>query len=146
LQRGVFDHEGMLPRGGGAYFSFTSKTNDYDSEPHIELQNGNFSSGFYGGNFGVVELVDGVSIENISLVDLPEAFVSASTNEFESYERNRNRNRRRPHVAQAGDLFVVRSVEWGKYDIVAVFQVVDKDKYGATIVWKKLKTFPVPPR
>ncbi len=54
LERGKFDQldgvEGY--RGGGAYFSFTTRTNDYNQRPDLEFQHGAFSSGFYGGQLG----------------------------------------------------------------------------------------------
>ena len=51
LPRGRFDAL-IERRGGGAYWSFVKRDNSYDKEPDLELQQGMFMSGFYGGNEG----------------------------------------------------------------------------------------------
>ena len=48
ITRGLFDKRTRV-RGGGAYFSFVTQSNDYNKTPDIELQNGKFRSGFAGG-------------------------------------------------------------------------------------------------
>ncbi len=142
LERGLF--EGLLvPRGGGAYFSFSSGTNDYNQSPDIELQNGKFSSGFYGGNFGVVKLVPERSVVDFTLKEVSADLRDASPKKL--YHDVRASRVERPE-ARAGSLYVVRSVLWDESDLLAAFEVVEKDEYGATIVWRILKTFDVPTR
>src|SRR5262245_44832920 len=51
LPRGKFE-DLLEVRGGGAYWSFATKSNSYDKSPDLELQSGNFSSGFYGSATG----------------------------------------------------------------------------------------------
>ena len=140
LERGKF--EGVVElRGGGAYFSFLTQSNDYNQKPHIELQQGSFSSGFYGGQFGVVVELPELVFKDLQFDDLPREFVGFSAQEFETYERSLPY---RPKKAAVGDLYAVRTIEWNEYDIVAVFEVVDKDASSATIVWRLLKELPVP--
>ncbi len=51
--RGLLENK-ISVRGGAAYYSFTSKSNDYNETLQIELQNSDFSVGFYGANFGFI--------------------------------------------------------------------------------------------
>ena len=53
-------------RGGGCYYSFATGYHSYDAHPDIELQAGNFSSGFYGNTIGLV-----FDIGDIPLLEVP---------------------------------------------------------------------------
>jgi hypothetical protein len=139
LHRGLF--EGMVsPRGGGCYWSFTKRSNNYNDWPQIELQQGKFSSGFYGSNFGYV-----VRLESAKLLTIREEDVSEELRLPADQMRERRSGRDNPK-AEAGGVYVVRAVMDDECDVLAVFQVVALDSYGATIAWRVLKTYDVPHR
>lgn len=69
MERGRF--EGLL-RDGGCYYSFALRTHDYQREPDIELQGGQFSSGFAGGDQGCVMKLHGKDINEVTLQDVPK--------------------------------------------------------------------------
>lgn len=142
LNRGAF--EGVVsPRGGGAYWSFTKRSNSYDEWPQIELQQWSFMSGFYGSNFGsVVRLSGADSVESVDLAKVPEDLKLGVAELDESRRRARGE---RPK-AEKGGVYVVRAVMWDECDVLAAFEVVDLDAYGATIAWILLKSFDTPIR
>jgi hypothetical protein len=45
-----------------------------------------------------------------------------------------------------GDVYAVRAVSSGEFDVLAAFQVIAKDDLGVTIAWRVLKQWDVPPR
>jgi len=128
LDRGPF--EGLVsPRGGGAYWSFSKRSNSYDQWPQIELQKWSFSTGFYGSNSGIVVRLD---------ADLLATAEDVCT-------KARSGRRDRPK-AETGGIYAVRAVMWDECDVLAAFQVVDMDTRGVTIAWRVIRTFDVPKR
>ncbi len=140
LERGKF--EGVISqRGGGAYFSFTTRSNDYNQSPDLELQNGSFNSGFAGGDLGIVRMLSGMKLDQLTLSDLPSELTMEDAFDFAAYEL---RSRWEPPLAEAGSVYVICSVRWDESDLLAAFEVVDRDSAGATFIWRVLKQFPVP--
>lgn len=136
LNRGQFD--GMLsPRGGGAYFSFTSLTNDYDQAPDLELQQWYFMSGFAGRNWGHVVRLEADSLLEVELADVPVEL-----------QADVPPPRSRPKFQQVGpdEVYVVRSIRVGESDILVALEVLSRDDYGVTFAWKTLAKFTPPTR
>lgn len=167
LERGPFDGI-VTPRGGGAYWSFTKRSNDYGKSPQLELQRGTFSTGFYGTNFGLVVRVADGDLGAVDAAGVPEDLrleVEALRAKCFTYgpapkpapgqggrgggggggDREWKNDVERPK-AEVGGVYVVRSVLWDECDVLAAFEVVSMDAYGATIAWRVLKTFDVPKR
>lgn len=141
LTRGL--GEGLVtPRGGGAYWSFTKRSNDYDKSPQIELQQGKFSTGFYGGTDGTVVALVGRDLTNLQESAVPERLRTPAA-EMRA-QGHRFEDARCP--AETGTIYAVRAVMNGDCDVLAAFQVVSLDQYGATIAWRVLRTYDVPPR
>ena len=139
LERGVF--EGLTTgRGGGAYFSFTTRTNDYDRHPDIELQQGRLSSGFAGGDCGLVEEVSAASIADVSLDDVRrwELMTPAEIRQIARAQR--------PPQVVVGQTYVVRSIRWDESDTLAALEVLQRDDHGITFAWKILSNLPKPRR
>ena len=133
LQRGLI--QGIKePRGGGAYFSFETGSHSYNECPDLELQHGRFLSGFYGNNIGLVIPVDVESIADVTMKHLPGSF-SLEAKKFRDHARGQ---RNRPEAEQ-GVVYVIRSVRFGEADVIAAFEVLQTDAYGATFAWKLLK-------
>jgi hypothetical protein len=146
LQRGLFD-DLVTPRGGGAYWSFTKRSNGYDQAPQIELQQGRFLTGFYGRNSGVVRRMGNGDLGALDAASLSEELLSPP-DQLYARERSRTPPDRElndvDHAAAVGGVYVVRALMWGECDVIAAFEVVSMDAYGATIAWRLLKTFDVP--
>lgn len=141
LERGLF--EGMVtPRGGGCYWSFSKQSNDYGKWPQLELQQWTFGTGFYGSNGGSVVKLDGASLLTMDESAVPEDLRAAPEDVL---GKGRKSRADRPK-AEAGAVYAVRAVMWDECDVLAAFQVVSVDAYGATIAWRVLKTYDVPKR
>ena len=126
-----------IGRGGGAYFSFTTRTNDYNKEPDLSLEQWRFLSGFYGGNRGYVIKLGAESIAEVSLDDVPKEFLAQDP-------KTLGQETREP--AEAGGLYAVRSIRWDESDLLAALQVLERDENGLTFAWKVLKHFEKPVR
>ena len=135
ITRGLFDKR-TLVRGGGAYFSFVTRSNDYDKTPDLELASGQFGSGFAGADVGFFAELDVRDVRAVSESDVPEALRGDA---YALYDA-RNEKRNRPKV-QDGQIYALRSIHWGDQDTLAVFQVVAVDDLGVTIAWRRLRSY-----
>jgi len=141
LDRGPFN--GIVSmREGGAYWSFSKRSNSYDDWPQIELQQWNFSTGFAGADTGIVARLDARTLAGVSESGLDAGLVAPAE---DVYAKARSGRSDRPK-AEKGGIYAVRSVIWDKCDVLAAFQVVDTDTRGATIAWRVIRTFDVPTR
>jgi hypothetical protein len=135
LHRGLYEKD-TLVRGGGAYFSFTSRSNDYNQGPDISLEQGKFSSGFYGGCFGYVVELPSADLRKVGADAVPEWMRERAAVMFE------HRRRAERPEARVGAVYAVRSVREDEADTLAVFQVLDLDEDGATFAWRILERYP----
>src|SRR5207244_1715519 len=78
LPRGAFQSI-LTIEGGGAYYSFARLTHEYGYGSDIELQQGEFSVGFAGADFGFLTRLGKVAIEDVTL-DHPAAQFLAEFN------------------------------------------------------------------
>src|SRR5215204_3381547 len=53
-------------RGGGSYYSFTLRSNEYGRSTDIGLEQGRFMVGFAGADFGFITDLGDVPLENVS--------------------------------------------------------------------------------
>ncbi|MHC4939548.1 MAG: hypothetical protein ACYTHK_11310 [Planctomycetota bacterium] len=133
LERGLL--QGVPePRGGGAYFSFETRSHSYDKKPDIELQNGYFKSGFAGGDIGLVVPIDVKSVIDATLEHQPDAF-KLDPPQFCKHARSA----RERATAETGKVYMIRSIRWRQADLVAAFEVLQRDEYGLTFAWKLLE-------
>lgn len=134
ITRGMLD--GMtIGRGGGAYFSFETGLNDYNQGPDLELQNGRFYSGFYGGCYGAIHRLDEVDFK-----DVTEAHVPSDLKSSANFTREIKRQYPAP-LCKTGEVYVVRSDRGDEYDVLAVFKVLEMDEYGAWFDWRVLRVY-----
>lgn len=136
LNRGLFDGV-TLVRGGGAYFSFSSLTNDYNQQPDLELQQFRLMSGFAGGDWGHVVRLDAAALLEVELDDLPTDLRA---------DEPPPRSRTRPEEIEVGGVYAVRSIRLGESDLLVVLQILQRDERGVTFAWKMLAEFAVPER
>ena len=154
INRGVVEFSAPI-RGGGAYFSFVTKSNSYDKSPQLGMQDFNFSSGFYGGSDGVVIRLAESDIKDVDLENCPKEL----TYDYERPLSELSRLQRKARTdafdrggytdrttARVNRVFAVRWASIGEADTLAAFQVVAQDKWTVTIAWKVLKHFDKPKR
>jgi len=143
-------------RGGGSYYSFSTRSHSYNKQPELNLEQGHFSSGFAGYNFGF--LTD-IGPRNLLGVDSnsveASVFLSFKLPQFEQDIRNEivaihgkqmgAMTTYRSLPAVVGDTYLIRAINWDRSDIVVAFQLLGIDANGsATIAWKKLAAFEKP--
>ncbi|HZE73127.1 MAG TPA: hypothetical protein VE135_26755 [Pyrinomonadaceae bacterium] len=164
LPREVYDAEAykqnpktITMRGGGAYYSFTRLTHEYGFGSDIGLESGDISSGFAGLDFGILQKLGDVSLEDASLDHADARFVS-SYNPPASEPEVRNEQRRfgmgttvdevtykSRLPVEVNSTFLLRSISYGRTDILVAFRVVRKDADGSVILaWKLLKKYAIP--
>lgn len=143
--------------GGGAYYSFFNKTHEYGHGNDLELQQGNFSVGFAGADYGFLKDLGEVALGNVDketteiaalLKYVPpadEPSIRAEAQKlWKGYEINGiSFTSRVPAVA--GHSFLLRSIDIDNSDIAVVFSVLRKDADGSLILfWKPIESFPKP--
>lgn len=137
-----FADESLVPaRGGGCYWSFTRRSHSYGEHPQIELQNGKLSSGFYGGAVGMVAVVTGTSLRDLTEAGVPAHFAATQDEVRKVAARGDSRA-----DAKVGAVYVVRTHSTDEFDVLAAFQVLEIDDLGATLAWRVLRTWDAPTR
>lgn len=156
LPRETFQDK-LTINGAGAYFSFTRLTHEYGYGSDIELDQGQFSVGFAGADFGFLTRIGKVPIEEITLNDPAAQFLatfvapSVEAEAREQYQRsvagfdvNGFTYKSRVPVKKKR-AYLLRSINYGRSDVLVAFRIVSQDDDGSVvIVWKILKRFPVP--
>ena len=156
LPRETYDGQ-LTIRGGGAYYSFAHLTHEYGYGSDIELYQGYLSVGFAGADFGFVTNLGNMPIDTVSL-DTPAvqylASFSAPTNEPDARVQQQRAGTGFSVgsysyvdrvIAGQATTYALRSISFGTSDVPVAFQVVRFDTDGSAIlVWKLLKSFPVP--
>jgi hypothetical protein len=158
LPREDFDKPDRLTiRGGGAYYSFSDRNNEYANGTDIELQQGNLSVGFAGANYGMIATLGEISLEEVTL-DTPTVALLAShvpptllsearveqRRVGEGFELGPFQYRNRIH-ATVNSSYVLRSVNYHNSDVLVAIRVLRKDSDGSLVLaWKLLKKYSVP--
>ncbi len=150
--------------GGGAFWSFTQRSNDCQKEAQITLQQGRFTSGFAGRDRGYVLDLGAMPLGDVGLrsdfplldqrgreataflFDLSPVPMAANRTDLEISQADNERAGELGlrHGAQAtiGHTYLVRSVQTDKQDVLAAFQVLARDEGGLTLAWKILRQQP----
>jgi len=143
-------------RGGGAYYSFTTRLHSYNKIPQIELDQEFLQVGFYGANYGFMIDLDETPLKQVSLdLDPAKALVGYIPPTLESEVREEARKsskyrlenddfaRRLP--VKAGHTYLLRAISFDEADIIVAFQILTRnDDASLEIAWKPLKTFAAP--
>ena len=154
--RGLYDQ--ILPlNGGGAYYSFAGLTHEYGSGSDLELQQGNLSVGFAGYDFGFLTELGNVPIETIGIGHPALLYLNLYAPPSEGAQVRAEQQRaaagftvgailyRNRFPARLDRTYALRSIVYGRSDVLVVFRVVRFDTDGSVmLVWRKLATFPVP--
>jgi hypothetical protein len=150
-------YDGKLTiRGGGAYYTFTKKIQEYNYGSDIGLERGNLSVGFAGADYGFIYDLGETSLESILKESEPVMFLSdykPPANEPEirveqrkAYEYQANGFTYRSRVPSViGHSYVLRSINFDSWDVLVALKVHRKDTDGSLIIfWKFLKEFEKP--
>ena len=160
LPRGEYDNL-VAKRGGGAYFSFATRENDYNKEPDIELQHGYYSTSFYGGTFGFLLDLGPLPLDNVPTdaktppgalpADKADAWallweaIPPNRGGRRAYEGRGNRLGLRDRAkAEADHTYLLRAVLPGEHDILVAFRDVHRDDHGHTLVFRELSRWDSP--
>ncbi len=144
-------------RGGGAFYSFVRLTHEYGNGSDIELERDTFNVGFAGYDFGLFVVLTDTPLEAIAPMHPALQFLLDFTPPVREPEI-RQQQRRCGEGMQIGDFkyvshvqarldttYALRSVNYDRWDVLVTFRVIRQDTDGSQVLlWKKLKTFPVP--
>ncbi|QDV05890.1 hypothetical protein Poly30_13930 [Planctomycetes bacterium Poly30] len=148
--------------GGGAYYSFATREHDYQKEAALSCCDGYFSSGFHGGARGVVVPIGELEISSLPLSvepvpaswspDLQTSWMSLWTEQDASHpgfprgaKFPARANRQRDGL-KIGQSYILRSIHLDGHDDLIAFQHVASDRFGVTLLWRRLKAFAPPAR
>lgn len=156
LPREKFDGK-LNTRGGGAYFSFTRLKHEYGHSTDLSLEQGRFSVGFAGANFGFLRSLSDTPIEEVTLnhiaIHYAAEFVTPSKEKdarqqyrlFAKGLRIGEALYRTSLEATVDTTYLLRSIDYGNSDVLVIFRAVKKDTDGSLLLlWKKLKAYEVP--
>ncbi|HEX8720295.1 MAG TPA: hypothetical protein VF736_06620 [Pyrinomonadaceae bacterium] len=168
LPRETYDGKLAL-RGGGAYYSFARRAHEYGYGSDVELQLGQFSSGFAGADFGFLVDLGDAPLEEVSketeavrfMADFKppsaEAEARARRDEFMRVvvRASEGRSVRGLQVggwtysgvvpAEVGHTYALRSINYESSDVLVAFRVLRRDDNGSVVLlWKTLKGYRTP--
>jgi hypothetical protein len=156
MPRETYDGK-LLTRGGGAYYSFERRTNEYGLGTDIGLERGQLRVGFAGADFGFLTTLGDLAIDSIT-ADQPGVSLLAEFKAPTAETEARAQARRASTGFEAGGFtyrsfltaalnttYAVRSINYQGSDVLVVFRITRQDVDGSlTLAWKKLRTYPVP--
>src|SRR5690606_17069046 len=138
------------------YFSFRTRSHDYDQEPDLALLAGHFQSGFYGGAASFLLDAGELALESITpnaastltaeqRVAWEHLWTDAGTHErgFDADWEARARSlpfERFPR-ASVGRTWLLRAILPGEHDHLVAFRSLAADEFGHTIAWRILRRF-----
>ncbi len=143
-------------QGGGAYYSFHYLSHEYSYGSDIELEHNKFTVGF-GGGYGMLVRIGDVSLNDVSLD-------SASTNFIAKYRPTRTGFDLRCEMKRFQDgvevdgllyrsslpvevnsTYLLRSISYGRSDLLVAYRVTRQDSDGSVILaWKLLNQYSKP--
>jgi hypothetical protein len=152
----------LTPRGQyagdpGTYYSFSRLTHQYGYGSDIELEQGSFSVGFAGYDFGFYTALGDVPIDGVTTttpaVQYLAAYVPPTVDATIRAEQQRSGSGfyvgpyyyRDYTGVQLNKTYVLRSISYDRSDVLVALRVVQSISDGSVIIiWKQLASF-VPP-
>lgn len=156
LPRETYDKGIFTIRGGGAFYSFYFNIPDYGYGVDLGLEMDRLRVGFAGPNHGLIkdlgeyplnavesDAVVPLLIDYQTKTDLESAYREAEA--LYNGVKIGNVNFTKQVPVAVGHTFVIRSINYGYSDLLAVFKVARKDVDGSLIIfWKLVKQFDTP--
>jgi len=155
LPREKYDHKFTI-QGGGSYYSFTTKSHDYQKIAQIGLEQNNFKVGFAGADYGFIADLGETPLDDITketgevnfLANYKpptiEPEVRIEQRKAWNYEAN-GFSYKSNIPATVGHAYVLRAISFGDADVLVAFKVYRKDADGSLIIfWKLIENFEKP--
>jgi len=156
-------------RGGGTYYAFLRRDQEYNYGSDIQLQAGQFKTGFAGANYGYFLRLGRIPIRQLldSASAVPPTWLGQSRRDawqhMWQYQPPRDIKEIRAHQSAARSLvkggvpiaestpavvaeaYLIRSIQVDTSDALVAFQVIDRNDDGSmNLVWKVVKVFDTP--
>ena len=150
-------YDGILAtRGGGSYYSFHRKNQEYGQGSDIGLERGYISVGFAGADYGFIFDLGKTPLADVSLESKEASFLVSykpPVNEPEVRKEQYKSHgfeadgvtyqRRVSYVVE--NTYLLRSISFERSDILVAFTVHRKDTDGSLILfWKTIENFEKP--
>ena len=155
LPREKYDRKFTM-RGGGSYYSFTTKSHDYQKIPQIGLEQNNLKVGFAGADYGFIADLGETSLNNVTrktgevdfLVNYKpptkEPEVRSEQRKAWNYEAG-GFSYKSNVPAVVGHAYVLRAISFDEADVLVMFKIHRKDVDGSLIIfWKLIDNFKKP--
>lgn len=156
MPREVYGRQIAVPQEGGACYSFTTGSHDYQKIAQIMLEQNYLSAGFAGADYGLMGDLGNIPLSD-AIVETPEvAFLlkyKAPINILDARVEQRKAHQyetdaftlRNRFPVSIGHAFVLRAISFRDADILVAFKVMRKDTDGSLIIfWKKIADFDKP--
>jgi hypothetical protein len=143
--------------GGGAYFSFHFRAHPYGYGSDLSLERGALSVGFAGADYGMLTDLGAQALEQIDLTAPVAAFMldynppieiadaRAEAKKFAAPFKLNGTSYTRRLRSEVSHTYLLRSIVYGRSDVLVAFQVARQDEDGSVIIaWKLLKEFSTP--
>ena len=150
MPRERYDHK-FTVQGGGAFYSFTTKSHDYQKIAQICLEQNNLSVGFAGADYGFIADLGNIPLTSVTketgeinfLVNYKpptkEIEVRSEQSKTANYETETATYRSRV-VVSIGHSYVLRAISFGDADILVAFKIHRKDTDGSLIILGAIKS------
>jgi hypothetical protein len=155
LPREKYDRK-LYIQGGGSYYSFTTKSHDYQKIAQICLEQNYLSVGFAGADYGFMADLGETPLADISKETSEVSFlvsykppsdepaVRAEQSKAQNYEAN-GFSYKEHFPAIVGHSYILRAISFRDADVLVAFRIQRKDTDGSLIIfWKLLETFEKP--
>jgi len=155
MPREKYDHK-LTVQGGGSYYSFTTRSHDYQKTAEIGLEQNHLKVGFAGADYGFI-----ADLADARLVDVTKDTAEASF--LVAYRPPQTESDVRKEAMKAwnyeangfmyksqipavvGHTYVLRAISFDDADVLVAINLYRKDTDGSLIVfWKILETFSKP--
>lgn len=143
-------------QGGGSYYSFTTRSHDYQKIAQIGLEQKILKTGFAGADYGFIADLGKISLADVTKDSSEANFLvnyQPPTNETEiRAEQQKTRNYETAGIsyknavpAVVGHTYVFRAISFDRADVLVAFSIYRQDADGSLIVfWKLLENFDKP--
>lgn len=155
MPRERYDHK-LTVQGGGSYYSFTTKSHDYQKIAQIGLEQNYLRVGFAGADYGFIADLGNIPLASVTketgeinfLVNYKpptkETEVRSEQSKSHNYETETATYRRNVAVS-IGHTYALRAISFDDADVLVAFKIHRKDADGSLIIfWKLLEEFEKP--
>ncbi len=156
MPREIYARRIIMPQEGGAFYSFTTGSHDYQKTSQILLEGNSLQTGFAGADYGLMADLGNLILLGVG-PEIPEVnFLlkyKAPTNILDARVEQQKRGNypvdnfvlRARLPVSVGHSYVLRAISFGRADVLVALKVMRKDTDGSLIIfWKPLAEFEKP--